>query len=164
MKNVLLIAAIGCCVIGVHAGSENAEYMYSQPYTSGAATINTQAEYVYTSPLHDGRILGSSAYTAGKVPRQTYDLYSAYREAALWQIREDKRVALIKDHQSQALHQLTKHSHPSKRHRHCNDRHETQAKVILLGEKTCVPQVEFATSQDWKNHLVCWESGVNHVE
>lgn len=158
MKNVLLIAAIGCCVIGVHAGSDNAEYMYSQPYASGAATINTPAEYKYSAPLHDNRSTGSAAYTAGKVQRQTYDLYSAYREAALWQIREDRRIALIKDRQSQA-HHVTHPGHTNKRHTHCTYPHVPQAKVVVLGEKTCVPQMEFAASPDWKAHLICWAPG-----
>ncbi len=157
MKNVLLCLAVGCCVSsGSHAGSDNAEYMYSHPYASGAATINTPAEYIYSAPLHDDRPVGAAAYTAGKVPRQTYDLYSAYREAALWQIREDQRIALLKEHQGQVHH--AHHRHTGKRHAHCVH-HAPQAKVVILGDQTCVPQVEFADSRDWKDHLVCWNTG-----
>ncbi|WP_152988914.1 hypothetical protein [Burkholderia pseudomallei] len=125
------------------------------PYVSGAAVIDSPqgGDYVYSNrDIDDGR--RPQRFMLGKAPRQNYDLFSEKEEAALWNTREamsaPKRATL------------------SRRTGHHAKRHGGSAlnwpKVIVMGEKTCVPSSEFAASADWQKHLVCWDRGARRVD
>ncbi|WP_423383576.1 hypothetical protein [Burkholderia sp. LMG 32019] len=125
------------------------------PYVSGAAVIESPqgGDYVYSNrDADDGR--RSQRFMLGKAPRQNYDLFSEKEEAALWNTREAMLVP--------------KHTVSSRRAGH-HAKHQVGSalnwpKVIVVGEKTCVPSSGFASAVDWQKHLVCWDKGARRVE
>ncbi|WP_157659963.1 hypothetical protein [Burkholderia ubonensis] len=125
------------------------------PYVSGAAVIDSPqgGDYVYSNrDIDDGR--RPQRFMLGKAPRQNYDLFSEKEEAALWNTREamsaPKRAAVSR-----------RTGHHAKRH---GGSAPNWPKVIVMGEKTCVPSSEFAASADWQKHLVCWDRGARRVD
>ncbi|MFP3179715.1 MAG: hypothetical protein RXR20_05280 [Paraburkholderia sp.] len=91
-------------------------------------------------------------FMVGKPARQTYDLFSAEEEAALSQVRADQIAAAARNRAR--LRHVRFHAQPKL----------NWPKVVLMGDKTCVPQLPFASSADWKDHLVCWSAGDSRVE
>ena len=123
------------------------------PYAAGAATVQPAngGMYVYSSkPVEDGR--RSMRFMVGKPALQTYDLFSAEEEAALSQVRADQIAAAARNRAR--LRHVRFHAQPKL----------NWPKVVLMGDKTCVPQLPFASSADWKDHLVCWSAGDSRVE
>jgi len=125
------------------------------PYVSGAAVIDSPqgGDYVYSNrDTDDGR--RQQRFMLGKAPRQNFDLFSEKEEAALWNTRE----AML----------APKRPASPRRAGHHAKRQVGLAlnwpKVIVVGEKTCVPSSGFASSVDWQKHLVCWDKGARRVE
>lgn len=125
------------------------------PYVSGAAVIDSPqgGDYVYSNrDTDDGR--RPQRFMLGKAPRQNYDLFSEKEEAALWNTRD----AMLAPKRTMSARRA---GYPAKRH---VGSALNWPKVIVMGEKTCVPLSGFASSADWQKHLVCWDKGARRVE
>lgn len=123
------------------------------PYAAGAAAVEPAngGMYVYSSmAVEDGR--RSTRFMLGQPARQTYDLFSAEEEAALYEARAEKLSPVGRGRGP--LHHLRFHP-PLKLN---------WPRVVIAGDRTCVPQLTFANSADWKEHLVCWSAGDSRVE
>ncbi|WP_148046456.1 hypothetical protein [Ralstonia pseudosolanacearum] len=127
-------------------------YVKSGTYVAGAAAVrSTQGgEYVYGTELSDGR--PAQRFMLGKPPRQSYDFFSAQEEAALWHMRQNQLAAL-----NQVPARSTRHH--ARPHRVLN-----WPKVVVAGQRICVPRLPFAAATDWREHLVCWNQEASRVE
>lgn len=156
-KRQLLIWICAAMPASVAAALPNDAVTYIEhgPYGAGAATLRPAngGLYVYsTNPVVDGR--GNVRYMIGKPPRQNYDLFSAKEEEALYQMRADQ-IAAIESARNRARMKRTRfHAQPKL----------NWPKVVVVGDRTCVPQLKFADAADWKEHLVCWNAGDARVE
>ncbi|MDN4571863.1 hypothetical protein DBB29_24710 [Pandoraea cepalis] len=90
----------------------------------------------------------------GKVPRETFVLFSAQEEEALFRARSVKLAEIANAHRKHALKRATSHRSVQL----------DWPKVVIDGDRTCVPTPDFASAIDWKEHLVCWNKGVERVE
>ncbi|CAE6841851.1 hypothetical protein [Paraburkholderia aspalathi] len=156
-KHKLLIWICAATPASVFAALPNdgVTFVAHGPYAAGAATVQPAngGVYVYSSkPVDDGR--RSMRFMVGKPSRQTYDLFSAEEETALYQVRADKLAAIAAARNRARLRHVGFHAHPKL----------NWPKVVLVRDKTCVPQLPFASSADWKEHLVCWSAGDARVE
>jgi hypothetical protein len=93
-------------------------------------------------------------FIVGRPPRQTYDLFSAQEEDALSQMRADQLAAIGASQQRARLRRTRFHAKPQ----------VNWPKVVVVGDKTCVPTLSHASDPDWKDHLVCWSAGDSRVE
>lgn len=124
--------------------------------TSGWSRVQNPhgGRYVYGPQLKDGRDLSAKRFALGRPQRQEYELYSAEEEEALWNYREKKR------------REMEEAQHPPVTHRRTSrvKLHIEWPKVVVIGDKTCVPRIGFVSASDWKEHLVCWSSEKRDVE
>lgn len=167
MKKTVLILWLSAASVVAHAdnGDHHAEFRYPGIFSSGAANIATpEGEYFYSPPISDHRQKNLPAYTAGKISRQSYDLLSDYRTAALWQMEQARKLAYEEEIARQnreiehtRIKRAIKHKKPCTPAR-------PEARVIMRGNDICVPEKEFALSPDWSAHLICWSSENNRVE
>ena len=112
-------------------------------YSSGAANIRAQqgGEWVYKNQLQ--RTYQSPvAVVIGPRPRpDEVQFFSSQEEKALWdmeqKIMNDEGLTLAK----MAMHRRTKS--------------QVWPKVVVRESEICVPDFQFAASEDWKSHLVC---------
>ncbi|WP_261514103.1 hypothetical protein [Burkholderia multivorans] len=161
MKTPVLILALASLVAtSAYAvpATDGVAFDVHGSYVDGGAIVESPqgGNYVYSNRLpDDGR--RPQRFMLGKAPRQNYDLFSEKEEVALWNTRESMLAA---ERTSRARHS-----------RHTASRGKARAgsilnwpKVIVVGEKTCVPTTAFATSADWQKHLVCWDKGSRHVD
>jgi hypothetical protein len=147
--------AMACAPALAATASDGVTYETRVPVVSGAAVIAPAdgGTYVYSSaPFNDRR--GTARFMLGLPPRQDYDLFSAQEEAALWQTRESQRDAIA---------QASTRAHARRPHRVSAPR-LNWPKVLLVGDKTCVPLTAFSNASDWQQHVVCWSSGDRRVE
>jgi hypothetical protein len=154
-KFLLAGFAVACMPVFTATASDGITYVPQAPYVSGEAIIAPAkaGAYVYSShPQNDSR--GTMRFMLGQAPRQNYDLFSAQEEAALWRTREMQREAVA---QAEARARA--------RHTHRKSAPKLDwPKVVLVGDKTCVPRTSFANAPDWQQHIVCWSSGDRRVE
>ncbi|PRZ44860.1 hypothetical protein BX589_14327 [Paraburkholderia fungorum] len=146
---------VACAPAFAAAAPDGVTYEARAPYVSGAAVIAPAngGAYVYsTAPFNDGR--GTTRFMLGLPPRQNYDLFSAQEEAALWQMREAQRKVITQAN----ARARTRHVHRG------GSPKLNWPKVLLVGDKTCVPQTGFANASDWQQHVVCWSAGDRRVE
>jgi hypothetical protein len=154
-KFLLAGFAVACVPVFAATASDGITFARQRPYVSGEAIIAPAkaGAYVYSShPQNDAR--GTMRFMLGQAPRQNYDLFSAQEEAALWRTREMQR-------------EVTAAAEARARIRHVHRRSAPKLdwpRVLLVGDKTCVPLTAFATATDWQQHVVCWSSGDRRVE
>ena len=129
-----------------------ASYIKNEGYSSGWANIYPPqgGMYVYTPAAPDSRIK-TQPFSIGRTKRQTYQLFSAQEEAALWLIRERKIMAAAAVIQE-------------KKGRRTFRRSLAWPKVVVRGTEICVPILGHSDSSDWKQHLTCWSPKDSYVE
>ncbi len=167
MKKTVLILWLSAASVAAYANNsdDHAEFRYPGTYSSGAANIATpEGEYFYSTPVNDHRQKNLSAYTAGKIPRQSYDLLSDYRTAALWQMEQAKKLAYDKEIARQNREIERARIKRAARHKKPCTPAGPEARVIMRGNDICVPTREFVFSPDWSAHLICWSSENKRVE
>ena len=161
MKTSIFVLAFASLVApSVHAlpSTNGVVFAPHAPYVDGGAVIESPqgGDYVYSNDIpDDGR--RSQRLMLGKAPRPNFDLFSEKEEAALWQTRE----AMVAAEQAKRAQRARRVGHHAKR---VARPIVNWPKVIVVGEKTCVPTREFAASSDWQKHLVCWDRGSRHVD
>ena len=114
---------------------------------AGSANLTSPAQgtYVHGAELPDGR-RARPAFLVGTVSRHDYDLFSDQEEAALWQLKHD------------ALQPAPRPAKPRTRRLHVAAS-SAWPRVIVQGQRVCVPVLASATSDDWREHLTCWTKG-----
>lgn len=161
MKTSIFVVVLASLVApSVHAlpSTNGVAFAPHAPYVSGGAVIESPqgGDYVYSNDIpDDGR--RPQRFMLGKAPRQNYDLFSEKEEAALWNTRE----AMVAAEQAKRARGARRTAHHAKRAALPN---VNWPKVIVVGEKTCVPTREFAASSEWQKHLICWDRGSRHVD
>lgn len=161
MKTSIFVLALASLVApSVHAlpSTNGVAFVPHAPYVEGGAVIESPqgGDYVYSKDIpDDGR--RPQRFMLGKAPRPNYDLFSEKEEAALWNTRE----AMVAAEQAKRAQRARRTGHHAKR---ASRPSLNWPKVIVVGEKTCVPTREFATSPEWQKHLICWDRGSRHVD
>ncbi|MGR9694498.1 hypothetical protein ACU80Y_20510 [Pandoraea sputorum] len=148
----LLLSAIGSAL--AEPGSA-VTYIDHAPYSGGAAAIlpATGGSYVYsTSTRQDSR--RPQRFILGKVPRQTFVFFTEQEEDALYRARADRRAAFEDERRKLAIKRS-----PPRRTAQLN-----WPKVLVIGDRTCVPVIGYANASNWKEHLTCWNEGASRVE
>jgi hypothetical protein len=158
MKTSLIVAVtvlllpVTCRAAG---SSDGIAFEQHGAYTQGPVVIQQPqgGEYVYSSalPADDRRPM---RFMMGKPQREDYELFSGKEEAALVGMR-DAELARIAD-AARARIRPRRISHPKPK--------LNWPKVVVIDDRTCVPELGYATAADWKDHLVCWNAGTNRVE
>lgn len=158
-KSKVILPGLGAVLIAACAASASASngvtYVQQGRYISGAVVVAPASggQYVYSSrPVDDGR--GSARFMLGQAPRQNYDLFSSVEEAALWRTLESQRESIAAAHARKRARHTARRSAPK----------PGWPKVVVVGDRTCVPQTAFASAVDWQQHLVCWSAGDRRVE
>lgn len=153
----ILFASLVVLSIGAQAATSDDGIVFARngPYRSGAVIIAPAegGQYVYSSaPTRDQR--KRMRFMLGKPQRDDYLLFSEQEEAALAKVRAD---------QLEAARSAYERAHP--RHPKVHNRPKLNwPKVVLAGDRTCVPASGHANDEDWKNHMVCWSAGEQRVE
>lgn len=112
---------------------------------SANATSPNQGAYVYT-PQQDQR-KRYAAFLVGAPKRQEYDLFSDQEEQALWEVKQ----SLLAPYVTKVRHAgHTLLASASK---------ELWPRVVVQGERVCVPVLPYANGDDWREHLTCWTKG-----
>jgi hypothetical protein len=153
----LILAGAVAFPLGSFAAGQNDGIAFERrgPYVLGVIEIAPAegGEYVFSSkPQGDGR--RHMRFMLGKPQRLEYDLFSGEEEAAL---------AKARDEQFAADREAYTRAHRPRVHRAVAPK-LNWPKVVVAGDRTCVPSAGHANDADWKDHLVCWNAGSQHVE
>ena len=154
-KMILSGLAVVCMPAFSAPAADGVAFVQHGRYVSGAVVVAPAngGEYVYSSkPVDDGR--GTQRFMLGQAPRQNYDLFSSVEEAALWRTRETQREAAAAANARARTKHVSRRVAPKL----------NWPKVVLVGDRTCVPQSAFASAAVWQQHLVCWFAGDRRVE
>lgn len=158
-QTVSVFALLASLSLGSVSAQEpdSASYISSEGYSTGWVNVLQPQGgiYIYTPPKPDARIT-AKAFLIGRPERQTYQLFSAQEEEALWQLREEKGQTDV----VAARNQKTKFTG----HHRAQKLSFEWPKVVVRGSEICVPILDYSESSDWREHLTCWSPEVNHVE
>jgi len=116
---------------------------HEKPAAEGLGWVNLnhpQGRYIYGTES-DGRIK-TPTITFGRVERQDYQLFSWEEEQALWLLLQDKLTAAEPEKKTAFV----------KAH---SQRNLKWPRVIVKDQEVCVPRIEKAEDDDWKDHLTC---------
>lgn len=129
-----------------------ASYIKNEGYSSGWANISPPqgGMFVYTPASPDSRIK-TQPFSIGRPKRQTYQLFSAQEEEALWLMREKKIMAAAAVQEKKGRRRIVRRS-------------LAWPKVVVRGPEICVPILDHSDSNDWQQHLTCWSPKDSHVE
>jgi hypothetical protein len=130
-------------------------YVDHASYSGGAAAIlpATGGLYVYsTAGREDSR--RQQRFILGKVPRQTYVFFTEQEEDALYRARSARQSEIENERRKLAVKRSTSRRSPQL----------NWPKVLVVGDRTCVPISEYANAANWKEHLTCWNEGAARVE
>lgn len=152
-----LVAVLASLSFGSLSAQEfdASSYMKSGGHSAGWVNVITPQGgiYIYTPPKPDSRIK-TQAFSIGRAERQTYQLFSAQEEEALWNLREKNNLAETEEVMGS-----------SKRPRRTTIRPTfAWPKVVVRGVEICVPVLDHSDSNDWQDHLTCWSPEVKHGE
>ncbi|UVA77160.1 hypothetical protein [Pandoraea commovens] len=153
----VLILLVSTATIGnaMAATGSSVTFAKQGPYSGGAAVVvpPNAGIYVYSvDGIDDGR--RTQRFILGKVPRQNFVLFSAQEEDALFRVRAAKLAEIEAARRKSVVRRASSHKNVQL----------NWPKVIVVGDRTCVPTPNFANSLDWKEHLVCWNEGAERVE
>ena len=120
--------------------------------------------YAYGAPPNAAP-RGIQRLLISRVVRQDFDRLSAQQEEALWNYRQSLLDAQRAE-ASPAINVVPARRHSRRPHGGLATASKADSvlwpRYVIVDGKTCVPRVEFAKADDWKNHLICWADG--HVE
>lgn len=111
------------------------------------ATAIGVGEYQYKTPPADSRKHGQ-AFAIGKPKRTDFVFFTDEEEETLWSILQSKIIAeqaeadRIAKAQKQARNGGLKLVWP---------------RVVVEGSQICVPELAHSDSNDWRDHLTCWD-------
>lgn len=157
MNKMKTLVAVICGVpLAVCAAtvSDGVAFATRGEYMKGAVAVQPAqgGEYVYSSRPSDGS-RATLRFMMGKPQRDEYDLFSAQEEQALASVRAAE------------LAKLEAAARPHVRHvAHRAKPKLNWPKVVVVDNRTCVPELGHASDSDWQNHLVCWNPGDKRVE
>lgn len=155
--SILLFVGVLAIPLGSFAAGTDDGVIFQPrgPYVLGAVVMSPaeRGEYVYSSkPQVDGR--RPMRFMLGKPQRQDYDLFSGEEEAALAKLRGDELAATRAAYARAHVPRVRRPVAPKL----------NWPKVVVAGDRTCVPSPGHANDVAWKDHLVCWNAGSQHVE
>lgn len=122
---------------------------FEKPSEKGAGWVNLRSslgQYVYGEP-EINRVKTSASgkpFFIGVLERKDYEFYSYQEEEALWLVVQDQIEAM----------------QPKPTGKTKTNRAETKMtwpKVVIRGQEVCVPVLESANAEDWREHLTCTE-------
>lgn len=157
MKKIkTLVAVIFGMPLAVCAATVNDGVAFATrgEYMKGVVAVQPPqgGEYVYSSrPAEASR--PTLRFMMGKPQRDEYDLFSAQEEQALATVRAAELAKLEAAAHPRVLH-VAHRARPKL----------NWPKVVVVDNRTCVPELGHASESDWQNHLVCWNSGDKRVE
>lgn len=116
---------------------------HEKPAAEGLGWVNInhpQGRFIYGNES-DGRIK-TPTIAFGRAERQDYQFFSWEEEQALWLLLQDKladaepakKTAFVKVH---------------------SQRNIKWPRVIVKDQEVCVPRIEKADDEDWREHLTC---------
>lgn len=100
-------------------------------------------EFEYGRSKADGR--PKEVFMVGMPKRTLFVYLSAQEQKALWEMRQ-REIEKTQAQESVVVKKLVRHKSVV----------IEWPKVIVKGDQTCVPEIHFSDSPDWKEHLVCW--------
>jgi hypothetical protein len=115
----------------------------------GAGWVNfhtSNGQYVYgeMDDAQGKRINASKPFLIGGLERKDYEFFSYQEEEALWLVMQDQIAAM-----------------QPKPKRRANSAAAFKSfewpKVVVRGNEVCVPVLESAQADDWREHLTCTE-------
>lgn len=119
-------------------------------------------QYIYKDQTHDKRI-ASPAIMVERPERADYVFLSAQEEQELFNYKQDKLEEEALEAQTQlAQRSLALQSGALSQHKIDHHPHVNWPRVVIQDDQSvCVPEVEFAQSKDWKQHLTCTQITLN---
>lgn len=150
---VSLWMMLSVCYLPAHAQhAQPAEFIAREFGSSGwvNSVLPDGGEYRYTAHGASGQAYIDRqtirAFTLDQVPRQSFDFFSIQEEEALWLVREEQLAAINKEEQERTRQRSIKNK----------TTHLRWPKVIVENAQVCVPKIEKAEANDWREHLLCW--------
>ena len=117
------------------------QWVYQYPLQRSLATLQKIQETTHGASHSAAVVLGA------RTQADEAQFFSSQEERALWEMAEQmrqKEVSLAAWAAARARgHRIAQASTP---------------KVIVTAKAVCVPHFEFASSKDWRDHLVCTET------
>ncbi len=151
MKRIFL--TIYVAISAVSATASAAEYAAPARFEisgeRGAGWVNfatPEGQFLYGEPVAN-RVIGgvpNKAFAIGGLERKDYEFFSYQEEEALWLVMQDQIAAMQPKPKRKA--------NPSLAAQKMN-----WPKVVVRDSQVCVPVLESANADDWREHLTCTE-------
>lgn len=148
---ITLFIAISAISTTVKAADFADAARFESPEERGAGWVNFHSpsgHYVY-GELDDERAQGkriptNKPFLIGGIERKDYEFFSYQEEEALWLVMQDQIASMQPKpkRRANAVVSLKGIDWP---------------KVVIRGDEICVPVLESANAQDWREHLTCAE-------
>lgn len=152
MKRIFL--TIYVAISAVSATAFAAEFAtparFEKPGERGAGWVNfstPEGQFVYGEP-EGNRLIGGAANKAfpiGGLERKDYEFFSYQEEEALWLVMQDQISAMQPKAKRKANPNLAAQK-------------MNWPKVVVRDSMVCVPVLESANADDWREHLTCTEA------
>lgn len=151
MKRIFLTiyVAISAVSATAHAAEFAAPARFEKSSDRGAGWVNfstPEGQFVY-GEAEVNRVIGaaqSKPFFIGGLERKDYEFFSYQEEEALWLVMQDQIAAMQPKPKRKA--------NPSLAAQHMN-----WPKVVVRDSEVCVPVLESANAEDWREHLTCTE-------
>lgn len=157
----LAFALMGACAQEI---GYNASYVAQSPSPAGTALLkpNLGGAYVYGPEVKDPRPT-IPAFAVGNATRDSYVFFSAQEEEVLW-AQQQKFLDEIENEAASAQLSAQREAHLIAKSRRRKSPAPAPAsfdwpRVVINGPSICVPSLSFANSNEWREHLICWNNG-----
>lgn len=163
-RNTLLSLALLAAFAGTAAASaldarDEVGYVRQGSNASGWVNVSpaTGGVYVYGANPQKYPTRPTQVFMVGKPLRQDFVYLTAQEQEGLWHFREAAREKLKID----AIPPATvKPSHKS----FVANLNLNWPRVVVEGNKVCVPGLSYSEASDWKDHLLCTNLDSLHVQ
>jgi hypothetical protein len=117
---------------------------------AGWVVLDTASgQYVYgDSEEKNSRVITGKPFLIGAIERKDYEFFSYQEEEALWLVMQDQ-IAVIQPKPKRGESATA------------NLKGVDWPRVVVRGDEVCVPVLESAKADDWREHLTCTEVSRN---
>ncbi|PTT93020.1 hypothetical protein DBR42_00845 [Pelomonas sp. HMWF004] len=138
--------------------------------------LPNDGQYVYRNKADHAGTPDSRVFMLGRPARQDFKYLSQAEQTALWNYRQEHYVAQANAAKREAEARAAQAAATAARARMVEARFTSSAatsnarinwpRVVVMGNKICVPQLAYSEASDWRDHLTCSvePEGSGHVQ
>lgn len=147
---ITIYVAISAVAATAHAAEFAAPARFEKSADQGAGWVNfstPEGQFVYGEPSSNRSTMSAAnkAFLIGGLERKDYEFFSYQEEEALWLVMQDQIAAMQPKPKRKPNHVLAAQK-------------MNWPKVVVRDSEVCVPVLESANAEDWREHLTCTEA------